>query len=386
MSDGDDVREPRRQEGDTPAEARTIELPLGIRSVALSVLAALAVVLMLHEAASVLIPIVLAVLISYAVDPMVLGLARARLSRTIGAAIVLLALVGAAGIATYGLTDQVMAIVEQVPEAAERVRTRLRAHRRTPGALETVQRAATEVEKTATEASRPTPAPRGVQKVQIVEPAFSAGNYVWWGGVGLVGGIGQLALILFLVYFLLISGDLYKRKLVKIAGPTLTDKKITVEILDDINHQIADFIRVQVLTSVLVGAATMVALWWLGLNQWVVWGLLAGVFNSIPYLGPVIVTGGLGVVALLQFDDVMKTIVVCTAALVITSLEGFLLTPALMGRAARMNPVAIFIGLLFWSWIWGVWGTILAVPMLMMLKAICDHVEDLPPIGELLGE
>jgi predicted PurR-regulated permease PerM len=204
--------------------------------------------------------------------------------------------------------------------------------------------------------------------------------------MGLLGATGQAAVIIFLVYFLLVTGDLYKRKIVKIAGPRLHEKKLTVQILDDINSQIASFIRVQVLTSTLVGVATMVALWWLGLDQWVIWGLLAGIFNSIPYLGPVIVSGGLGIVAFLQFDSLSRTVLVCGVAFLITSLEGFLLTPALMGKAAQMNPVAIFVGLLFWSWVWGVWGAVLAVPMLMMLKAACDHIEDLQPIGELLGE
>ena len=193
-------------------------------------------------------------------------------------------------------------------------------------------------------------------------------------------------LVLFLVYFFLVTGDLYKRKVVKIAGPTLTDKKITVKILDDINLQIASFMRVQVFTSVLVAVATALALWWFGVQQFVIWGLLAGIFNSIPYVGPLLVTGGLGVVAFMQFNDLLKTAYICGVAFAITSLEGFLLTPMLMSRAAQMNPVAIFVGLLFWSWVWGLWGTILAVPMLMMIKAVCDHVEDLQPIGELLGE
>lgn len=378
---------PERPGGETADEPDvSIDVPLNVRNVSLSVLAALAGVLMLQYAQTVLIPIVLAVLISYAMGPAVAALER-RLPRAIAAALVLIALIGAGAIATYELTDQVLQIAEQVPDAAERVRARMRETRRDRGgALETVQRAATEVEKTATAASKPPPAPTGVQKVQIVQPAFSAGQYLRLGGIGLIGAVGQLTLILFLVYFLLVSGDLYKRKLVKIAGPTLTDKKITVQILEEIDDQMERFIGVQVLTSALVGAATTAALWWFGLNQWIVWGLLAGIFNSIPYLGPVIVTGGVGVVAFLQFDDALKTLTVCAVALAITSLEGFLLTPALMGRAARMNPVAIFVGLLFWSWIWGVWGTILAVPMLMMLKAICDRVEDLQPIGELLGE
>jgi predicted PurR-regulated permease PerM len=173
---------------------------------------------------------------------------------------------------------------------------------------------------------------------------------------------------------------------VKIAGPHLWQKRLTVQILDEINIQISSFIRVQVQTSALVAAATMIALWYFGIRQYIIWGLLAGIFNSIPYLGPILVTGGLGVVAFLQFDDLRKTIVVCAVAFAITSLEGFLLTPALMGRAARMNPVAIFVGLLFWSWVWGIWGAVLAVPMLMMIKAVCDHIEDLQPLGELLGE
>jgi predicted PurR-regulated permease PerM len=159
-----------------------------------------------------------------------------------------------------------------------------------------------------------------------------------------------------------------------------------VQILDEINRQIESFMKVQVLTSLLVAIATSAALWWFGLQQYVVWGLLAGVFNSIPYLGPVIVTGGLGLVAFMQFDSISKTLLICGVAFLITSIEGFLLTPALMSRAARINSAAIFTGLLFWSWVWGVWGTVLAVPMLMMIKAVCDHIEDLQPVGELLGE
>src|SRR5262249_48855466 len=170
------------------------------------------------------------------------------------------------------------------------------------------------------------------------------------------------------------------------AGPTFTQKKLTVQILDQINQQIESFMKVQVLTSALVAAATAAALWWLGLNEYIVWGLIAGIFNSIPYLRPVIVTGGLGWVAFMQLDSIPKTISICAGAFAITSVEGFLLTPSLMSRAARINSAAIFTGLLFWSWIWGVWGTILAVPMLMMMKAVCDHIEELQPIGELLGE
>ncbi len=254
------------------------------------------------------------------------------------------------------------------------------------GALEKVRDAANEVEKAAERASDPTPAPTGVTRVQVVSPAFAARDYLWAGGRGLITFLSQVAVVLFLVYFLLVTGDLFKRKLVKIAGPTLTRKKITIQIMDEINKQISSFLRVLVLTSAIVATATSLVLWWFGVQQFVVWGILAGLFNSIPYVGPLIVTSALGVVTFMQFDDVTKTTSVCAATLAITSLEGWVLTPALMGRAAQMNPVAIFVGLLFWSWVWGVMGTILAVPMLMALKAICDRIEDLQAIGELLGE
>lgn len=379
------------------AGALVQEQAIGVTSLALTVLTVLVVILVLQYAQSFLIPIVLGVLISYALAPLVGGLHRLHIARSIGAAVAVTLLVGTLGLGVYTLTDQAMAIVANVPPAAQRIRERLRVTRQAPGgALQKVQQAATEIDRAAQEASAPTAAQQatarrakeqtGVQKVEVVQPAFSANDYLWSGGVGLLGFGAQFVVVMFLVYFFLVTGDLYKRKVVKIAGPTLTQKKITVQILDDINLQIASFMRVQVLTSFIVAVATGLALWWFGVEQFVVWGLLAGIFNSIPYLGPVAVTGGLAVVAFMQFDDLWKTAYVCGAAFGITSLEGFLLTPMLMSRAAQMNPVAIFIGLLFWSWVWGVWGAVLAVPMLMMLKAICDHVEDLQPIGELLGE
>jgi len=135
-----------------------------------------------------------------------------------------------------------------------------------------------------------------------------------------------------------------------------------------------------------VAIGTWLAFRYLGLEQAAAWGVLAGVFNSIPYFGPVLVTGGTAVVGFLQFGSLEMAAVVAGASLLVTSLEGFLLTPWLTSRAARMNAVAVFVGLLFWGWVWNVWGMLLAVPMLMVVKTICDHVEDLKGVGELLGE
>ena len=367
--------------------APTVESPLDVRSLTLTVLAVIAGILMLQYAKPVLIPVVVAVLISYVLGPAVDSMQRHGIPRGIGATAVIVLLCAALALGVYTLTGQAMAIVERVPAAAQRIADRMERRGKAPaGAIEKVQDAAQEVQQAAEQASEPTPVAKGVTRVQIVQPAFAARDYLWAGGRGLIGLAGQSAMVLFLVFFLLVTGDLFKRKLVKIAGPTLTKKKITVQIMDDINKQISNFLRVQVLTSAIVGVATAIVLWWFGVEQFLVWGLLAGIFNSIPYLGPILVSGALAVVAFMQFNDPLRTAYVTGATLAITSLEGWLLTPALMSRAAQMNPVAIFVGLLFWTWIWGVMGTILAVPMLMMLKAIADRVEDLQPVGELLGE
>ena len=228
--------------------------------------------------------------------------------------------------------------------------------------------------------------PKGVMRVQIEEPPLRASSYLWYGSMGALAITGQAVMVAFLTYFLLVANDLFKRKLVKHIGPTLAKKKVTVQILDEISTQIERFLLVQMATSAIVGIVTALALWGLGLQQPVVWGVAAGVLNTIPYFGPIIVTAGLAIVGFLQFGTIEMTLATASVALVITSLEGWLLTPILLGRVGSLNHIAIFASLLFWSWLWGVWGMLLAVPMLMITKAVCDHVEELQPFADFLGE
>jgi predicted PurR-regulated permease PerM len=372
----------------TEGDESTTPTPVDVQNVALTTLVVLAMIAILRWAEPVLIPVVLGILLSYVLAPAVRSMTKRGIPAALGAFVVIALVCAAGGFAAYTLSDDAVEIVQNLPRAAERLRARLneRSGQQDAGLLEKMQEAASQIDKTAAKATEAPPASSGVTRVQVVPAPFNASEYLWASGRGVVRFLGQLAMVLFLVYFLLVTDDLYKRKMVKIAGPTLTKKKISVQIMDEINQQITNFLRVQVFTSLVVAIVTSVVLWWFGLNNYVIWGLMAGIFNSIPYLGPIIVSGGLAAVAFLQFDDILTTAYVSGSALVITSLEGWLLTPMLMSRAAQMNPVAIFVGLLFWSWVWGVWGTILAVPMLTTLKAICDRVEDLQPIGELLGE
>jgi predicted PurR-regulated permease PerM len=221
--------------------------------------------------------------------------------------------------------------------------------------------------------------------VQVEQPSFRVADYVSWGWQSLPALAGVAVMIFFLTLFLLIADDLFKRKLVKHVG-AFARKRVTVQILDEIGLQMERFILVQIFTSAIVAVITWVVLWWLGLNQAAVWGLMAGLLNSIPYFGPVVVTIAIGVVGYMQFGSIAPTVSVAMAALTITTLEGWVLTPLLLRRMAQMNPIATFAGLLFWTWMWGIWGMLLAVPITMAIKVACDHIEPLRPIGDFLGD
>jgi predicted PurR-regulated permease PerM len=263
----------------------------------------------------------------------------------------------------------------------------MRSSRREEGGLmEKVQEAATEVESTAAAATGPGAAPKGVTRVQVEQPPFKVGDYLWWGGAGLVSVVSEVILVLFLVYFMLVTGDLFRQKLMKIAGESAAKRKITKHILDDIDRQISRYMLVQVMTSVVVGVVSGIAFWWVGLEQPLIWGLAAGLFNTIPYFGPALVMGAIFTIGYLQFGTLWMGAYVAGLSFAITTLEGYLLLPWLTGRAIRMNGVAIFLGLMFWGWMWGAWGLLLATPMLVAIKSVCDRIDDLKPIGELLGD
>lgn len=367
--------------------AVTVPTLVDVRNFSLIVLAVLAVIYTLHWAREIFIPLMLGLMISYALSPLVDLAHRWHVPRALSAALFLLGIVGGIGYLVYSLSDDAAALIETLPQAAQKFRQTLNSQGGvSDGTINKVQKAANQIERAANETAPAAPAPNGVTRVQIEKPKIDIKEYLWIGTLGAVGAVAQAGIILFLAYFLLLSGNTFRRKLVKISGPTLSSKKITLQVLDDINSQIQRYMLVQIFTSLLVGVATWLAFLWIGVEHAEIWGIAAGVFNSIPYLGPVVVTGGSALVALLQFGTFEMALLVSGVSLAITSLEGYLLTPWLTGRASRMNAVVVFISVLVWGWLWGVWGLLLGVPIIMIVKAVCDRVDDLKPIGELLGD
>lgn len=355
-------------------------------SISAQILAACAGVAMLRYAAPVLLPMVLALLLFYALDPVVDRIERWGAPRVLASSIVVLLLLGTICGGGYGLWPQVASVVEQVPDGAARLRQTFRQQKRRPGEslFQRVQQAAKAIDSAAAEVSALAPGAPGVMRVEVQQP-LRVSDWLWTGGMSAAGMIGQAVMILFLTTFLLNEDDSFKRKLVH-RIESRGSKRITVEILNDIAGQIESFIWVQAATSAFVAVVTGLALWWLGVKQPAVWGLFAGVMNVVPYFGPLIVSATLAVVAFLQFGTILQAVAIAAVAMGITTFEGMFLTPHLLSRAASLNHVAIFVAIAFWSWAWGIPGMLLAVPMLMAIKAVCDHVEGLQPVAEFLGE
>jgi predicted PurR-regulated permease PerM len=373
----------------TPDGVRPQPQPsIDVRSASLAVLAVLAAIYALHWAAAVVIPVLLGLMCSYALTPLVNRMHAWRIPRAAGAAMLLLAIAGGAGSTVYALGDDATAMVESLPDAARKLQRAMRSARGQPeGPIAKVQRAAAKLEQAAevTAAAAPPVTSQGVPRVQVEPPRFSIKAYLWSGTLGLVGLVGQALVVLFITFFLLVSGDNFRRKMVRIAGPRLSQKKITVQVLDEINTQIQRYLQVQIFTSLLVGLLTWLALLAFGMENAAVWGIVAALLNFIPYVGSMVTAGALALAGFLQFGTLGMALAIGGVSLAINTLEGNLLTPWLTGRAARMSPLVIFIGVLAFGWMWGLWGLLLGAPLLMATKVVCDHLDGLKPIGELLG-
>lgn len=372
----------------SPSEPTIVELSDGIRT-PLIVLSTLAVVAMLRWAQTIFIPLALGILISYALSPMVVWTARFRVPRWISAAILLILLVIGLGTLTYKLGAEGTSALAKLPESIDRLSKSLREISRGGSLVETVKKSADKLEKATTEATGSNASKDQTgqkQPVKIEQSPFNIHHFLWMGSTNAVEWMGQIVLNLFLIYFLLSSGDVFKRKLIKIAGNTFAAKRITVQILDEINSKIQLYLLVQVFINVIVWLLSWAAFIIIGLDNAMFWAVLAGVLHTIPYLGAALVTAGTGMVSFFQFGTFKMGLLVMGSSAAIATFAGMLLLPWLTGRAVRMNAGAVFITLLVWTWIWGVWGMLLGTPITMALKTVCDHVEGLTSIGELLGE
>lgn len=354
------------------------QMPSGIRPT--QVIALLLSLAALRYAYEFVVPLLVAILASIALAPPVRQLSRV-VPRWVAAAIVVLGLAGAAGFTAWILSDDIAVFSRRLPSIVREIRASIQSASPRQGLLRQLQQAVTELEQTAA----PKPKPTDATPVTIVEPVDVQQQVMAWAqraGSFLM----EVLLLMFLSYFLLASGEFFKTKFVKLSGDRLSQRKVTLQMIDEITTKIGRYIFYMFWSGALVGVVTWLSFYAMGVRYAGLWGVAAGVMNWIPYFGPTVVMAASALAALVQFKTITMMAAVAGTSVVITSLEGYLMTPIFLGQAARVNSVAIFIAVMFWGWMWGVAGMLLAVPILMIVKTIADHVESLSPLSELLAE
>jgi predicted PurR-regulated permease PerM len=307
----------------------------------------------------------------------------------VGAAATLAIILGTVGWGLNSLQPEALGVLDIVPRATQKFSLAIRGNPSDPaGAVEKMKKAASEIEKAANNAGTTTPTTGAAAQQPRPAPDtsnFKVRDYVLMGTASFIAGMGQLVVVIALVYFLLVAGDSFRRTLIRISGDSLTKKKITVQILDQIDRQIQRYLLVQIVSSALLALVTWVAFAWIGLHNALFWACVGGVLHLIPYVGPTALVVITALVSYVQFDTLRPVAMVVGVTLTLVGAIGLLLVPWLTQRVGRINAVIVFVSLLFWGWLWGVWGLLLGVPIVMAIKAVCERVEDLRPFSEFLG-
>jgi predicted PurR-regulated permease PerM len=355
---------------------------LRVHEIALVVLASLAVLAAAKAASDFLVPVVAGILLAYALAPPVARLEQIGVPRSLAAAIVLLTLAGSACASAWWLRNDAAAVVAELPEAARKFRAAVRSDGK-PGPLAHVQQAAAELDKAAAEAQGKPPVP----KPDPTPPVSSAlSNELAAHGAALFELAGQLAIAATLALFLLAAGDTFRRKLLHIVGGPVSQRRVTVEILNEIDVQVQRYLLVMLVTNILLALSCWAALSFLGLGRPALWATVTGVLHFIPYVGGVVAAALVAIAALIETGSIATAVYALLATLGLVVAMGMGFNTWLQGRACRMNPVAVFVAVLLFGWLWGGWGLLLGAPIAAVAKTIADRVEGLKPLGELLGE
>lgn len=365
----------RAADDDTPRERQGLDAA-GVTAIATTVLAVLAVLYTLYVARTVILPVVVAILASFLLRGPVRRLRRHGIREPVGAAVVVFGLVVTIAGLLFLLSGPAMNWINRAPQALAEVERKVR----------TVTRSMTKVAATAerVEEMAAGKAP-GSSKTPVVvattRPGFLSRAF---GSVAslIVAGLS----VTFLTFFLLASGDLFMRKLMKVLPYNAHHRGVPKQISDEVEVAVAGYLRTSILINIGLGIATWLVLMLLEMPNAALWGAMAAMLNFIPYLGALLTVAVLSVAAITVFDTISHALLVPAAFLFLNMIESNLVTPTLLGRQFPLNTVALFVGVMLWGFVWGVPGAILAVPIMVTLKILTDRVPALRPFGEFLGQ
>jgi predicted PurR-regulated permease PerM len=342
---------------------------LDVHSVALTGLFVLACVFFLHLAQDFVVPLTLALLLHFLLMPAVRWFKRRHIVEPVAAAVILVAISGLVALTVYQLGEPAAQWLEKAPRAMGILEEKLLPMKDSMTQLTAASKAIDRVGQT--------DSPSGIRKVQVVSDQRAAIMHVIKKSLA---GIGTTLLLL---YFLLASGDLFAQKLLAVLSRR-EDRGCAIDILEGMERQLSGFLLQTIIMQTVFGLALWLSLWALGMPDPGLWAALAALLQIIPYIGGLAVLLLITVVAAVTFDHTWAIAGPVVAYLALTTLKGFL-APVVLGRQLVLNPVAVLVSLVFFGWMWGLIGTLLAVPLLACFKIMCDHIDYLRPAGEFLA-
>jgi len=368
--EGDDDSEAEQVTAARLRIAELLERPFDIRSLALTGLFILAVFYTIYYLRSVLLPIVLALLLSYLLRPIVRGLARIKIPTLLGAALILITLLAAITLGISALATPAASWLAKAPDGLRELEYKLLPMKRS---MAEVAKASGEIEKIAT------PDSGSKMAVEVKRHPITETLYVRTPEF-----VTSSVLLLILLYFLLAYDGVFIGKLIKLL-PTLSDKKRAVSIAQEIESQVSRYLFTVTIINCCLGLAVGTTVGLLGLRNPVMWGALVAILNFVPYLGALTGIICMTIGAVLSFDSLGYALIFPAVYLGFGTLEGNFITPWVMGRSLTLNPVIILLSLVFWGWMWGIAGVILAVPILAAFKIFCAHIKPMEPLAEFLS-
>lgn len=345
--------------------------PAGATAVASVGLLLLGVFYTLYLGREFFLPITVAVLLNFLLTPPVRALKRLGIAAPIGAGVMLILFFGAVGYGTYRVWTPGMEWVERAPSALANAEVKLRSIREP---VERLREAGEQVEAIASGQASQDSGDSDGDDPGLSDTIVDRAREFFVGGTVAV----------FLLYFLLAMDDLFLRKLAGVL-PEMSQRRKAVVIVREIEQDLSHYVLVRTVTNIGFGVAVGGALWLLDMPNPVLWGVVAGVLNYVPYLGGLVGYVVVGLAALASFDSPAQALLAPGVYFLLNIIEGNMVTPAVLGRELTLNPVMIFVWLIFWTWIWGIPGALLAIPLLTMTKIVADNVETLSPLGAFLG-
>jgi len=353
------------------AQERQAEMPLpqDFQSLVLMGIFALLFFFALYFTGEVVLPIIFAIVLYLVLQPAMRGAAKLRIPKAIAALLIIFVFFGGVGVLGFTLSGPAADWVSKAPDSLRRIEQRLFVFKQPIADLQSVSK---QVEKIAEGAAT------GAKAVTVAGPGVS--SFLFSGTRFMLVGLGTTVVLLF---FLLASGDLFLRRLVEIL-PTFSNKKQAVEISREIESNISSYLATISLMNLGVGILTGIAVYFCGLSDPILWGTVAFLLNFVPILGPLCGAGILFLAGLLTFDPLWQAAVPAGIYLLIHTIEETV-TPMLLARRFILNPVLIIVSLVFWYWMWGIAGVLLAVPLLATVKIVCDRIKPLMALGHFLG-